>query len=73
MEIVHTAYLLSLSDDANRRQIKPILEDQQRLKSLCPIHFLKIRISYFLGNTFLVKMYKLFQNRNRFKDTVYLK
>ena len=29
------------------------------LKSLSPIHFVKIRLSNFLGNEFLVKMYKL--------------
>ena len=29
------------------------------LKSLSPIHFVKIRLSYFIGNEFLVKMYKL--------------
>ena len=29
------------------------------LKSLGPIHFVKIRLSNFLGNEFLVKMYKL--------------
>ena len=34
----------------------------QRLKSLTLIHFLKIRLSNFLGNIFLVKIYKLLQN-----------
>ena len=29
------------------------------LKSLSPIHFVKIQLSNFLGNEFLVKMYKL--------------
>ena len=29
------------------------------LKSLSPIHFVKIRLSNFLGNEFLIKMYKL--------------
>ena len=29
------------------------------LKSLGPIHFVKIRLSNFLGNEFLVKMYTL--------------
>ena len=32
------------------------------LKSLSPIHFVKIPLSNFLDNEFLVKMYKLKQN-----------
>ena len=32
---------------------------QLNLKSLSPIHFVKIGLSNFLGNEFLVKMYKL--------------
>ena len=36
-----------------------ILQIFKKLKSLSPIHFVKIRLSNFLGNEFLVKMYKL--------------
>ena len=32
------------------------------LKSLSPIKFVKAQLSNFLGNKFLVKMYKLYQN-----------
>ena len=34
-------------------------ETRKYLKSLGPIHFVKIRLSNFLGNEFLVKMYNL--------------
>ena len=39
-------------------------------KSLSPIHFVKIWLSYFLGNEFLVKMYKLSQNYTFKIDTI---
>ena len=43
----------------DQQEYKHINNKNYELKSLGPIHFVKIRLSNFLSNEFLVKMYTL--------------